>query len=507
MIDRIMRQNRTLLLLLAGYFMVNLLLRLALPASLELDEGQQLFLAQKLSFGYDSQPPFYNWLQYGFVQLFGNNVLALALLKNLLLFLTYLFFGLTANLLLDDRRLAAVATLGLITIPQISFEAQRDLSHTVAVLFAACLFMYGFMKTLKQPSAWTYALTGLATGIGVLSKYNFALLPIAALLAVLPDRDFRRRLADWRLLLTIAVSVAIVLPHGLWFLDHVGLATQRTLGKLVAHESSRLHQIVEGLIALAGAIVAFFLPTLLVFWIAFGRSLGRAWKASSPSSRLIGRMFVIEAIALAALVLFAGAVDIKPRWLVPFFVTLPLYLCLKIEASGATPEPAPRRFGMVALAIMTLVALALFARIPILGALGRYEKQNVPYGPAIEAILGAGKNRPSLVAVTDQQLSGNFRLHASDIPAAVPGFERLQPAYAFDMTHPVLLVWRDKGKAVAALPDGLATWLKAQPQLMGIEPVTHDIALPYHYGRAGDAYHFSYAWLYPVVLQSAAPAN
>ncbi len=50
----------------------------ACPASLELDEGQQLFLAQWLATGYDTQPPFYNWLQYGVVQIFGSTALAVS---------------------------------------------------------------------------------------------------------------------------------------------------------------------------------------------------------------------------------------------------------------------------------------------------------------------------------------------------------------------------------------------------------------------------------------------
>ena len=74
MIDRLAARPGSLYLLLAAYFTVNLLLRLAGPASLELDEGQQLYFAQWLAVGYDSQPPFYNWLQYWFVQLFGSSV-------------------------------------------------------------------------------------------------------------------------------------------------------------------------------------------------------------------------------------------------------------------------------------------------------------------------------------------------------------------------------------------------------------------------------------------------
>lgn len=41
--DRLMRSGGTLYLLLGAYFLLHVLIRLALPASLELDEGQQLF--------------------------------------------------------------------------------------------------------------------------------------------------------------------------------------------------------------------------------------------------------------------------------------------------------------------------------------------------------------------------------------------------------------------------------------------------------------------------------
>ena len=128
MIDRLARSDGAVYLLLAAYFIINILLRLAAPASLELDEGQQLFFAQWLAPGYDSQPPFYNWVQYGFVQLLGSSMLAISLLKNLMLFLSYLLFGLTAHLIIRDRTLAIIATLALITIPQIGYEAQRDLT-------------------------------------------------------------------------------------------------------------------------------------------------------------------------------------------------------------------------------------------------------------------------------------------------------------------------------------------------------------------------------------------
>lgn len=497
MIERLARRDGAVYLLLLAYFGVNVLLRLAGPASLELDEGQQLFLAQWLARGYDSQPPFYNWVQYGVVRVLGSSVLSLALLKNLMLFLSYLFFGLMAHLVIRDRVLAVMATLALVTIPQVGYEAQRDLTHTVAVFFAACMFGFFLVRTLVAPTALNYALAGVAVGFGVLSKYNFVLLPLAAALALAADPGLRRRLFDARVLLVFAVAAVIALPHGLWFLDHVSDATGRTLGKLRSgSDGAGLAQIVTGVVSLAGAIAAFALPTLVAFLIAFGRTLLVSWRAESDWTRLFGRMLAIS-VGMLLVVVILGASDIKDRWLVPLLFPLPVYLAAKMEASGEPLGAAPRRFGFIVLAIMAIVPLALFARPIVGGWTGNYGKQNVAYGPAIAEILASGAHRPSVILAPDHQLAGNLRLHAGDIPVAVPGYDHPQD-FQFDATHPVLAVWRRRdGRPTLNPTPEMWAWLNRNVALAGRPLAVRDVAAPYHYGREGDIYHFGYAWVYP----------
>ena len=135
-IDRLSREQ-SLFLVLATYFLVHVTVRLILPHGLELDEAEQTYLSQWLLAGYGSQPPFYNWLQHGAIEIFGMSLVTLAGLKNLMLFAAYLFYYLAARQVMENKVLAAVAALGLLTIPQVSFEAQRDLSHTVAAIFGA----------------------------------------------------------------------------------------------------------------------------------------------------------------------------------------------------------------------------------------------------------------------------------------------------------------------------------------------------------------------------------
>lgn len=481
-------------ILLAAYFALNFLARLLMPASLELDEAQQLFYSQWLSLGYDSQPPFYNWVQYAVVALVGPSVVAVSLLKNTFLFLSYLFYGLTALLLLRDRSLAMIATLGLLTVPQISFEAQRDLTHTVAIIFAACLFLYGLVRTLKAPHLLGYVVTGAAIGIGMISKYNFVLLPASALIAILPEAEFRKRLFDWRILVTAAVAILIVAPHMLWFLQNMEIATARTLGKLkVAQDAGILETRGKGLLSLALALLGFTGLTFVLFGVIFRRRLVEAAQASNEWTRLVGRMMLIILILLACMVIFGGATHIKDRWLTPFLLAMPLYLCLKVDAAGGAPAGALKRSLWISLIIMGLIVSALSLRAPLGRFTGEYEKQNVPYGPAIARILSEGQDQPSLVVVPETQLAGNIRLNVPDVPVMIPAYATFTPAYVWDATHPILLVWRDDGEETP-MPGELADWLKGK----SLEASSiGDVALPYHYGREGDLYHFGYAWVYP----------
>lgn len=500
MIDRLARHAGGVYLLLAAYFAINVLLRLAGPASLELDEGQQLFFAQWLAIGYDSQAPLYNWLQYFVVQLLGDTMLALALLKNLMLFLSYLLFGLAAQLVIRDRALAVVATLGLITMPQVGYEAQRDLTHTVALLFASCMFFYFFVRALQRPTALSYALTGVAVGIGVLSKYNFVLLPVAALLALLPDRDLRSRLLDIRVLLVVAVAAAIVTPHALWFLDHIDEATGRTVSKLTRDaDGIRLHQIAMGILSLVEAVVTIGALTVVVFAVAFGRTFFLAWRAESQWTRLIARIFLASILLLLLVIVVGGATYVRHRWIIPLFFLLPIYLAAKIEASGQPLGDGKRKYGVIVLAVMIFIPALLYSRPLLQGAIGEYGKQNVPYGRATVEILASNPDRPSVILTGDHQLAGNLRLHASDIPVAVPGYEAMEKPFRFDATHPVLVVWRSRLQEELAppLPPGMQAWLERKAGLAGRALDVRDAAVPYNFGHEGDAYHFSYAWVYP----------
>ncbi|MBY5661999.1 ArnT family glycosyltransferase [Rhizobium leguminosarum] len=477
--------------LLAAYFALQVGVRLATSHSLDLDEAEQAFRSQWLAAGYGPQPPFYNWLQYTVFQFAGVSLTALSIVKNLLLFISYLLYGLTARLVLRDKALVAIATLGLLTIPQMAFEMQRDLTHTVAVFFSASIFFYGFIRSLKQPSLASYLIAGIGIGFGLLAKYNFAILPAAALIAALSDARLRLRIFDWRLVLTAVVALVITLPHLFWLKDNLDFATARTLEKMTASgDASYLTQVAMGISSLALATISFAGLTVAVFAIVFGKSLRPALASGSEWTRLLERMMLVFLAGILLLIVFGGAAGIKDRWLVPMLFILPLYFCLRIEAAGVTTDTAFRRFIPILAVIMIGVPATLYGSVATARFTGHYERLNRPYAGMLETLRKQAE--PAAILAGDSLLAGNLR---QDIPG-VPVLSMDYPGFNPDLTsrRPLLLVWLLPQKGGSeALPPAMAQWLRTN---LGVSaPQASVIDVPYVQGRGDDSYRFGYAWV------------
>ncbi|MBB3656116.1 4-amino-4-deoxy-L-arabinose transferase-like glycosyltransferase [Rhizobium sp. BK650] len=476
---------------LAGYFVLNIVLRLIQPDTLGLDESEQAFFSQFLLLGYGPQPPFYNWLQYAVVSVAGLSLWTLVVPKNILLFLCYLFYGFAAREALKDKSLAAIAMLSLIILPQVGFLAQRELTHTVALLVATSLFLYGFFRTLRRPTLASYLLVGIAVGVGLIAKYNFAILPAAAFLAVLPDRQWRRHLFDWRMLVAIAVAILIVLPHALWLPDNIESASAATLERMTAdHEAgSAILRIGQGLVSLFIAIIGFTALPIAVFAACFRRDFFRALRATSPLIRLIERMMAASLLSVV-IVIIGGASHIHERWLDPFLLVLPITLFLKMQAAGFDMSAGIRRFLPIVPVAMVIIVSVLTLRIVGAGLLGSYPILNVPMAE-FASRLGESR-KPVLVIASNKYLAGNIRLQWPDVPAVLPDFPDPQTSSYARADGPVLIVWRGRTASDATIPPEFAARLQAA----GIElPETQALTLPYLYGNPKHVFSLGYAWI------------
>jgi 4-amino-4-deoxy-L-arabinose transferase-like glycosyltransferase len=490
-----MTRGRTLVAVLGLYFLTNFIVRLCLPHGLELDEAEQTYLSQWLLAGYGSQPPFYNWMQYAAVHVFGMSLATLSALKNLLLFSSYLFYWLAARQVLTDKRLAIVAALGLVTIPQVAFEAQRDLSHTVAAIFGTSLFILALLRTLSVPSLLAFVLLGIATGIGAITKYNFAPVPVAVLLAMLADRDLRRRLLDWRLLISGAIAFVIVAPHALWLLDNVQAASSQTISKMVGDDAHPLLGILHGFRSLALALLGFSALTLAIFAAVYRGQLGTIVRAQSPWTRFFSRILMISVALIVLMIVFGGMEKVRDRWLTPILLVLPLYLCLKIDAARVSLQPGIRRMWICAGIIMALVPSVLFGRIAFDRMTDDYEYINVPFAALARQIETEMAGQPSLIVADGGQLAGNMRFNLPSTTVATPvPVTGTQPLSLRNFRR-VVFVW---GNADGSPPPAFEQIFSDYLQAQGIAPSRARpavVSYPYAWGPPTDQYRFGIAVL------------
>lgn len=385
---------------LAFYFLLHLLIRINLSDSLELDEAEAVFHSQRPAWGYGSQPPLYNWLQWLFFSVFGLNLFALALLKNLLLAATYLCTWFLARPLIGIHAATAAAS-SLILFPQIGWESQRDLTHSVLLTCVASATLWGYFALLRNPARSRFALLGLLVGLGLIAKYNYVIFLGGLVAASVVVGEHRRIVWNRNLLVSAAVTLAVVLPHGLWLLHHLGAASAGTLRKMAegTRDAGYFANAATGLLSLSVAILGFAWVLTLVYALA-----SRPWwkqlalERRSPHARFF-LSFYTSCLALLLVVVLTGEVGkIKDRWIEPLLFSLPVALFVLLPA---LPRKAMLiRVSQVVAGLALAILLLIPARVLIGPMLGKYVRQHYPYPelsdeltrrfPHVEVVVAGG---------------------------------------------------------------------------------------------------------------------
>lgn len=483
---------------LALYFVAQTVVRISISSSVRIDEAQQFVVAQWLAWGYDAQPPLYNWLQYGVFEIFGTSVASFVVLKNILLFLVYFAYHQLARLLLKDKRLAAIATLSLLTIPQMFWQAQRDLTHTVGTLLAVIVFIYFVVTTIRKPTLASYAMMGLWAGLGMLTKYNFALVIGSVFVGVLCHPQGRARLLDRRFLLTPILAVLVFLPHAVWMISNMDLVLTSTAATMAEQGAGgKLSDITFGVLELIKTSLVIVAPTTVIFLIFFRRSFLQSIRARSEWTVFFERFFLATAAILFALILVVTLTEFRDRWLLPFLFLLPLYFCLKLDAAGVQSPSDIKKFFYLPLSLMVILPCLIMAGVVFPKLFGSYEHLNVPYGTFLNETIAAEGRQPAAIVSTAWLKAGNIRANMPNtavIATVYPASDLSRQAIG---NGPVLLVWNSRDGRASSMPGEIKDWLTTKFGSSTKLPAERDAAVPYYHGRDPDRYHFGYAWFYP----------
>ncbi len=448
------------LVILAIYFGLQLVVRTLTSTSVDLDESEQVLFAQRFSWGYGPDPPLYTWLQIGFFSLFGQGVFALALLKNLLLFGTYALTYHNAQFITGRHDCGLLAAVSLLLLPTIVWESQRDLTHTVLATTMAAATLACFLQFQQSRRNRWYVLFGLAAGVGLLAKFSFVLWVLGLLGAAMFEARLRRTVLDWRMALALALSALMILPCGLWAVEHRDLAF-RNATKLATGEQSWLRTIVSGGRNLLLAVGSVLGPLALVYAAVFARSCPheRLNERSALYGTLVIRAVLLILGALLVLILTFRATGFRERWFQTLLAGSPVAVVALL--SNRLDSGRVKVFAWLGLTLMVVVLCMVPGRILFGEPLGREEPLMRPYAEVGAQIRAAIP--PDAAVITDTLLTaGNIRLALPRNDVLIPelvGVFRPQ-------TSQWALVW--DARQSSDIPVKLRSWAeKAWPGALG----------------------------------------
>jgi 4-amino-4-deoxy-L-arabinose transferase-like glycosyltransferase len=493
---------RNVALLIAGYLLVHMGVRLWMGSTLGLDDAEQALFAQHWLLNYRFRaPPLFTWILVAAGDLIGTGMLAISLIRYALLAILFGFIYLTARRLIRDERLAALATYSFTAVYVFGYYSHHDLTHTTALSAFLAAGWYVFVRLCETPTTGWYLALGLCFGLGMLGKWNFIMFALALPLACLLYPAYRGLVLNWRIVLAALVTAAVVLPSVLWAL-HVGPASGDHVGGLLGRDDgSFLRVLVAGTLELARAVLVYPQPFLVIFLLAFGRE---AWsglwaqgaaaptREPVPDSRLVGLTIAIAIALHWLLVPLARATDFDERLLQPALLILPVYLFMLVERSGMPPR-AIRAYGA---AIAGVVAVVLVARVGIHAAGADYCRGNcralVPFPELAAGLRSAGFKGGGTIVVSDFHIGGNLRVQFPDARIMQIGYpSRVWPKPSG--TGQCLAVWTGSAGAGERARRQVDAYLAKEFGISTIAPRREGTAAAAMHGSMTRSYQLSYA--------------
>lgn len=325
------------------------------------DEAQYWTWAQDPAFGYFSKPPMIAWIITATTGLFGDGEWAVRLSAPLLHTGTAAFIYLTADQLFG-RHAAMFAGLGWLTLPGVGVSSFLITTDAPLLLFwaGAMLMVFRIVKAEKSPPT-NFILLGALIGLGLLSKYAMLYFVVAAALAMIFSKEFRKALLRPQIVFTALVAATLLAPNIAWNAANEFQTVAHTAAN--ANWSDNLFKPVALLRFIGGQFLVFG-PILFV--ALFAAAYGIIRKRDERGDKLILLIFALTPLAIVAAQAFISRAH--ANWAATAYpAAIILVSAFLAEGSRAVWAKASLAFHG-ALAAFFLIAMTNFGLLDRIGA-------------------------------------------------------------------------------------------------------------------------------------------
>jgi 4-amino-4-deoxy-L-arabinose transferase-like glycosyltransferase len=253
---------------------------------------------------------------------------------------------------LFDRRTALIAVLWYNVAPVAGLDFITTPDPPSALFWMATIWAVAeFMASRRR--AW-WLLAGIATGLGLASKYTLAFLPIGLLVFLLVDRERRRWLRYWQVWGAVLVALLVFSPVIWWNATHDWASFlfqgRRTSGAAGLDFFANLADFVVGQ-------AGYMTPVMLGFAVAGAVLYFRAPRGPDRAGLALPLLTTLPALAYFCYHTLHAQVD--ANWLIP------LWPPLSLVAAYAAAALMDRRPVLGKLASILQVGLGLAAMLLI----------------------------------------------------------------------------------------------------------------------------------------------
>ncbi|MFK0685141.1 glycosyltransferase family 39 protein [Ochrobactrum sp. BD67] len=401
-----------------------------------LDDAEQLANIGYLDWGYGgSQPPLYTWITNLAASVLGTSMLTLQIVKFSILASLFLSVYGAMRLLGFTRIIASASMLGLFLIPQIGWESQRALTHSVAGTAGCGWAFLAFAWHMRARRAGSAAALGAAMAAALLGKFNASFFLIMLIVTGLLIPEYRRILLSKLSFVTVLTFAICFGPTALWMLAHKSSVMARA-GKFEIGASGNI--LFDRLMGVESLIEAAFLFSILALAIAGIIALIHWKKRAAASTPLTPgeqfmRLLILVGLGIVLVgVVATGANNVKDRWLQPVLFLTPA-LMASLMARYRIGNRAVLDYAVVGAVVALIVP-------PVLSYYLTYGSSSPPYGQLdyrhlYEEVQAKG---PFKTILTDNaQIPGNFRLFDSSLRVVHPE----TPGGTTNLTRPFLVMW------------------------------------------------------------------